>query len=86
MKIPLFSRGGNREIDPVCDMQVATRKPPGGTFEYNGQTYYLFCPGAGLQPRLPKGTGSLPVRRQEDSDVAWHLPGLRPRSAGGDRR
>ncbi len=45
MKIPLFSRGGNREIDPVCDMQMATRKPPGGTFEYNGQTYYFCGPG-----------------------------------------
>ena len=45
MKIPLFNRGGNREIDPVCDMQVATGKPAGGTFEYNGQTYYFCGPG-----------------------------------------
>ena len=45
MRIPLFSRGGNREIDPVCDMQVDTRNPPGGTFEYGGQTYYFCGPG-----------------------------------------
>ncbi len=45
MRIPLFSRGGNRETDPVCDMQVDARKPPGGTYEYNGQTYYFCGPG-----------------------------------------
>ena len=45
MRIPLFSRGGNRGTDPVCDMQVDTRKPPGGTYEYNGQTYYFCGPG-----------------------------------------
>ena len=45
MRIPLFGRGGPRETDPVCDMQVDTRKPPGGVYEYNGQTYYFCGPG-----------------------------------------
>ena len=45
MRIPLFSRGGNREIDPVCDMQVDTRNPPGGIFEYGGRTFYFCGPG-----------------------------------------
>ena len=45
MRIPLFGRGSRREIDPVCDMQVDTGKPPGGTFEYQGQTYYFCGPG-----------------------------------------
>ena len=45
MRIPLFSRGGKRETDPVCDMQVDTGKPPGGTFEYQGTTYYFCGPG-----------------------------------------
>jgi YHS domain-containing protein len=45
MRIPLFNRGGHRETDPVCDMQVDTRKPPGGAYDYNGQTYYFCGPG-----------------------------------------
>ena len=45
MRIPLFNRGSRREADPVCDMQVDTGKPPGGTFEYEGQTYYFCGPG-----------------------------------------
>ena len=45
MRIPLFSRGSRRETDPVCDMQVDTGNPPGGTFEYQGQTYYFCGPG-----------------------------------------
>ncbi|MYC07104.1 MAG: YHS domain-containing protein [Chloroflexi bacterium] len=28
--------------DPVCQMEVDMKKPNGGTFEYNGVTYY-FC-------------------------------------------
>ena len=34
--------GGNTAVDPVCGMNVDTRNPPGGSFEYNGTTYY-FC-------------------------------------------
>ena len=45
MRIPLFNRGGNREIDPVCDMQVDVRNPPGGSYEYNGTIYYFCGPG-----------------------------------------
>ncbi len=45
MRIPLFKRRGDRAIDPVCDMQVDTRKPPGGTWEHDGQTYYFCGPG-----------------------------------------
>jgi Cu+-exporting ATPase len=35
-------RGSHEAIDPVCGMTVDTRKPPGGSFEYSGTTYY-FC-------------------------------------------
>ena len=45
MRIPLFNRGGRRATDPVCAMQVDTGKPPGGSWEYNGQTYYFCAPG-----------------------------------------
>ncbi len=31
--------------DPVCHMQVNMKNPPGGTHEYNGQTYYFCGPG-----------------------------------------
>ncbi len=31
--------------DPVCHMQVSINKPPGGTYEYNGLTYYFCGPG-----------------------------------------
>ena len=46
MKLRLFNRSGNnRATDPVCDMQVDIRKPPGGTFEYQGDTYFFCGPG-----------------------------------------
>ena len=68
MRIPLFNRrGSNRATDPVCDMQVDTNNPPGGEWEHAGQTYY-FC-GPRLQPRLPKRTRRLLVRRKKDEDV-----------------
>jgi Cu+-exporting ATPase len=31
-------------IDPVCDMEVDTANPPGGTFEYEGTTYFFCSP------------------------------------------
>ena len=31
-------------IDPVCDMEVDTADPPGGTFEHDGTTYYFCAP------------------------------------------
>jgi YHS domain-containing protein len=37
----LFGRSASA-IDPVCGMTVDTANPPGGTFKYEGTTYY-FC-------------------------------------------
>lgn len=34
--------GGGKATDPVCGMQVDTKNPGGGTYEYEGTTYY-FC-------------------------------------------
>lgn len=45
MRIPLFNRGSRKETDPVCDMHVDSVKPPGGTYEYQGSTYYFCGPG-----------------------------------------
>ena len=46
MKLRLFNRSSNnRATDPVCDMQVDVRKPPGGTFEHQGEPYYFCGPG-----------------------------------------
>ena len=49
MRIPLFSKALNTAVDPVCDMQVDTSKPPGGTAEHEGQTYYFCAPGCRSQ-------------------------------------
>ena len=38
-------RAGLREIDPVCHMKVDMEKPPGGSWEYEGVTYYFCGPG-----------------------------------------
>jgi YHS domain-containing protein len=32
-------------IDPVCDMEVDTADPPGGSFEHDGTTYFFCSPG-----------------------------------------
>ena len=46
MRLPLFNRSGSdRATDPVCDMQVDIRKPPGGTHDHNEETYYFCAPG-----------------------------------------
>jgi Cu+-exporting ATPase len=37
----VLGRGGTA-IDPVCGMTVDKGNPPGGTFKYEGTTYY-FC-------------------------------------------
>lgn len=34
--------GGGKATDPVCGMQVDTKNPGGGSYEYEGTTYY-FC-------------------------------------------
>lgn len=33
---------GSQATDPVCDMKVDTRNPPGGTHAHEGTTFY-FC-------------------------------------------
>ena len=45
MRIPLFTRKTETAIDPVCHMEVDMGKPPGGTWEHNGSTYYFCGPG-----------------------------------------
>lgn len=35
-------RGKRTAIDPACGMEVDVKNPPGGTFDYEGETYY-FC-------------------------------------------
>lgn len=40
----LFNRTSRAE-DPVCHMQVSMDNPPGGTFDYESQTYYFCGPG-----------------------------------------
>ena len=46
MRLPLFSGSGSaRATDPVCDMQVDVRKPPGGAHDHEGETYYFCGPG-----------------------------------------
>ena len=52
MRIPLFKRSAVTATDPVCDMDVDTKKAPGGTYEHEGQTYY-FC-GAGCNRAFQK--------------------------------
>ena len=47
MRIPFFSRRGEdlMATDPVCHMEVNTRSPNGGAWEYEGVTYYFCGPG-----------------------------------------
>ena len=46
IRLPFFNRGGSdRASDPVCDMQVDVRNPPGGSFDHEGETYYFCAPG-----------------------------------------
>ena len=45
MRIPLFKRGGPTAKDPVCQMDVDTDKPPGGTWDHKGVRYYFCGPG-----------------------------------------
>lgn len=40
-----FGRKGEMAEDPVCHMQVDTKKPGGGTFAYKEKTYYFCGPG-----------------------------------------
>ena len=46
MRLPLFSKkADSTATDPVCSMDVDTRKPGGGSWEYRGETYYFCGPG-----------------------------------------
>ena len=40
-----FLGRGKTAEDPVCHMAVDTKKPPGGTHEYQKTTYYFCGPG-----------------------------------------
>ena len=45
MRLPFFKSSAVTATDPVCDMDVDTKKAPGGTFEHEEQTYYFCGPG-----------------------------------------
>ncbi len=45
MKIPFLGKSGPKAIDPVCGMEVDVDNPLGGSFDYNGETYYFCGPG-----------------------------------------
>ena len=45
MRLPFLSKRGPTAEDPVCHMKVDTSKPPGGTWEHAGATYYFCGPG-----------------------------------------
>ena len=40
-----FARKPEMAEDPVCHMQVDMGKPPGGSHEHEGNTYYFCGPG-----------------------------------------
>ena len=45
MKIPLLPRRSPLATDPVCEMDVAEKNPPGGSWKYQNTTYYFCAPG-----------------------------------------
>ena len=47
MRLPLFGKNKPtpRAVDPVCHMRVDMEKPPGGSCDYEGVTYYFCGPG-----------------------------------------
>lgn len=45
MPLPFFGKKKETEIDPVCKMEVDIKSPPGGSYSYNGTTYYFCAPG-----------------------------------------
>ncbi len=40
--VDMITGSGGKAVDPVCGMNVDTKNPGGGSYEYNGTTYY-FC-------------------------------------------
>ena len=45
MRIPFLSKRGPTATDPVCQMDVDMGRPPGGSWEHDGVTYYFCGPG-----------------------------------------
>ena len=45
MRIPLLSNQPQKATDPVCHMEVDMKRPPGGTWEFSGVSYYFCGPG-----------------------------------------
>lgn len=41
--------GAKTAVDPVCGMEVDTSKPPGGSFQHEGTTYYFCSPGCRME-------------------------------------
>lgn len=38
-------QNADKQIDPVCKMEVNVSSPPGGTAQFDGATYYFCCSG-----------------------------------------
>ena len=45
MRISLFQKRGPTATDPVCHMEVDMERPPGGTWQHDGEAYYFCGPG-----------------------------------------
>ena len=45
MPLNWFKKGDKQAIDPVCDMSVTKKPPPGGVWNYRGKSYYFCGPG-----------------------------------------
>ena len=45
MPLSFFKKGPSTATDPVCQMTVDAKKPPGGSWEYKGENYYFYGPG-----------------------------------------
>jgi P-type Cu+ transporter len=56
-------------IDPICGMNVDPAKAKGGSFDYNGTTYWFCSPGCNTKFQADPD-GSLERRRQKDAQKA----------------
>ncbi len=45
MPIRWFRKRDKEAIDPVCNMTVRKKTPPGGAWNYRGESYYFCGPG-----------------------------------------
>ena len=66
-KILGFMKKEEPAEDPVCHMMVSPSKPPGGSFEHEGTTYY-FC-GPGCRVAFSKEPQAYSERRKEHGHV-----------------